>query len=54
MSGQQSDPRTVQPRSGYTHPHTSRPQPTHTTVRTSRETVADYLRDALGRLWDKR
>lgn len=35
-------------------PHSSRPQPTHTTVRSSRETVADYLLDALGRLWDKR
>ncbi|MBQ8612301.1 MAG: hypothetical protein IJ412_11430 [Oscillospiraceae bacterium] len=53
-SGQQSVPRAAQPRSSYTHPHTGRPQPTHTTVRTSRETVADYLLDALGRLWDKR
>ena len=44
----------TQPGRRVQRPAGSHPQPGYSTVRTTRETMADHLLDALGRLWEKR
>jgi hypothetical protein len=58
QSAEHVTPRTTvtytQPGRRAQRPAGSQPQPGYSTVRTTRETMADHLLDALGRLWDKR
>ncbi len=44
----------TQPGRRVQRPAGGHPQPGYSTVRTTRETMADHLLDALGRLWEKR